>query len=68
MNMPGAASTVAPAARARVLSPLRSERAARCRATSEDEQAVSTVTAGPCRPRVKAMRPEATLVVVPVST
>ena len=33
-------------------SPRRSACAARCRATSEEEQAVSTVTAGPSRPRV----------------
>ncbi len=52
MNMPGAASTVAPPARASELSPERSERAARWSATSEEEQAVSTVTAGPSRPRV----------------
>ena len=33
-------------------SPCRSACAARCSATSDDEQAVSTVTAGPSRPRV----------------
>jgi hypothetical protein len=38
-----------------------------CSATSEDEQAVSTVTAGPSRPKLYATRPETTLVVVPVS-
>ena len=52
MNMPGVAITVTPPASASVHSPLRSAWAARCRATSEDEQAVSTVTAGPSRPRV----------------
>ncbi len=52
MNMPGAESTVAPPASASEHSPERSAWAARCRATSEEEQAVSTVTAGPSRPRV----------------
>ncbi len=35
-------------------------------ATREDEQAVSTVTAGPSKPRLYAIRPDTTLVVVPV--
>ena len=42
--------TVTPPARARSHSPDRSACAARCSATSDDEQAVSTVTAGPSRP------------------
>ena len=46
-NVAGVAMTVTPPARARSHSPLRSAWAARCRATSDDEQAVSTVTAGP---------------------
>ncbi len=41
-----------PPARARSLSPLRTDRQARWRATREDEQAVSTVTAGPSKPKV----------------
>ncbi|ONK15968.1 hypothetical protein STBA_68150 [Streptomyces sp. MP131-18] len=49
-NMPGEAMTAAPPARAMVHSPFRSDCAARCRATSDEEHAVSTVTAGPSRP------------------
>jgi hypothetical protein len=49
-NTEGVAITVAPPASARSHSPLRSAWAARWTATSEDEQAVSTVTAGPSRP------------------
>ncbi|PSK61810.1 hypothetical protein B0E53_06286 [Micromonospora sp. MH33] len=51
-NMPGAAISAAPPASAMSHSPARSACAARCRATSEEEQAVSTVTAGPSRPKV----------------
>ncbi|GAB7072231.1 hypothetical protein JCM18897A_00880 [Streptomyces sp. JCM 18897] len=47
----GLAMTVTPAARAREHSPARSDWAARCRATREEEQAVSTVTAGPTAPK-----------------
>ncbi len=50
MNSSGVASTATPPARARSLSPERSDCAARCIATSEEEQAVSTVTAGPSKP------------------
>ncbi len=66
--MPGVDITVAPPASASPHSPRRSARAARCTATSDDEQAVSTVSAGPSRPSVYAIRPETTLGVVPVST
>ncbi|GAA3117276.1 hypothetical protein GCM10020254_75130 [Streptomyces goshikiensis] len=52
VKVPGVDMTVTPPARARVHSPLRRAWAARWTATSEDEQAVSTVTAGPSRPRV----------------
>ncbi len=52
MNASGVAMTVAPPARAIVHSPWRSACTARCRATSEEEQAVSTVTAGPSSPSV----------------
>ncbi|ARX88032.1 hypothetical protein SMD44_07518 [Streptomyces alboflavus] len=58
--------TVTPPASARSQSPARSACAARCRATSDDEQAVSTVTAGPSNPKVYAMRPVATLPEPPV--
>ena len=50
VKTPGVASTVTPPARASVHSPPRSAWAARCIATSEEEQAVSTVIAGPSRP------------------
>ncbi|CAM5551655.1 hypothetical protein SANTM175S_08271 [Streptomyces antimycoticus] len=39
----------------------RSACTARCSATSDDEHAVSTVTAGPSRPKVYATRPDTTL-------
>ncbi len=59
--------TVTPPARAMSHSPPRSAWAARCTATSEDEQAVSTVTAGPSSPKVYDTRPEMTLCAPPVS-
>ncbi len=51
-NIPGVDITATPPASASEHSPSRSAPAARCSATSDDEQAVSTVTAGPSRPRV----------------
>ncbi len=51
-NGPGVAITVTPPARAMSHSPNRSPWTARCSATREDEQAVSTVTAGPSSPKV----------------
>ncbi|RGC65731.1 hypothetical protein C5N14_27180 [Micromonospora sp. MW-13] len=51
-NMPGSAIRATPPASARSHSPPRSAWAARCRATRDDEQAVSTVTAGPSSPKV----------------
>ncbi len=42
-------------------SPSRRPWQARCKATSDDEQAVSTATLGPCAPRKYESRPEATL-------
>ncbi|GES10240.1 hypothetical protein Amac_038370 [Acrocarpospora macrocephala] len=68
MNGPGLAITVTPPASASEQSPPRSACAARCIATSDDEQAVSTVTAGPSRPSVYETRPVATLPVLPVPT
>ncbi len=62
----GVAITVTPPARASSHSPLRSACTARCRATSEDEQAVSTETAGPSSPKVYESRPASTLAEVPV--
>ncbi len=50
-NALGPAMTVTPPASAMEHSPLRSACTARCRATSEDEQAVSMVTAGPSKPK-----------------
>ncbi len=51
-NTSGAPITETPAASASEHSPARSACAARCRATSEEEHAVSTVSAGPIRPIV----------------
>jgi hypothetical protein len=51
-NAPGVAITVTPPTRARSHSPVRSARTAQCSATSDAEQAVSTVTAGPSKPNV----------------
>ena len=48
----GVAMTVTPPASASEHSPCRSACAARWSATSADEQAVSTVTAGPSKPKV----------------
>ncbi|GES10229.1 hypothetical protein Amac_038260 [Acrocarpospora macrocephala] len=68
MNASGVAMTVAPPASARSHSPERSACAAMCIATSDDEHAVSTVTAGPSNPSVYEIRPVATLAAVPVPT
>src|SRR5579859_3602919 len=65
-NAPGEDITVAPPASAIVHSPLRSACTARCRATSDEEHAVSTETAGPSRPKVYESRPETTLAALPV--
>ncbi|GID94507.1 hypothetical protein Adi01nite_39190 [Amorphoplanes digitatis] len=62
----GVAITVTPPASASEHSPLRSACAARCSATSDDEHAVSTVSAGPSSPRAYDTRPEMTLAVRPV--
>ncbi len=67
MNASGVDSTVAPPASASSHSPERSDCAARCSATSDDEHAVSTVTAGPSRPKVYASLPDSTLAAPPVS-
>ncbi|CAM4263709.1 Secreted protein [Kibdelosporangium persicum] len=66
VNMPGPDITVTPPARASEHSPRRRDSTARCTATNEDEQAVSTVRAGPSRPKVYATRPDTTLVMLPV--
>jgi hypothetical protein len=57
-----------PPASAMVHSPARSAWIAQCSATSDDEHAVSTVTAGPSRPKVYATRPDAMLPALPVPT
>ena len=67
MNARGVAMTVTPPASASVHSPDRSAWQARCSATSEDEHAVSTVTAGPSSPSTYDTRPEITLAALPVS-
>jgi hypothetical protein len=59
--------TVTPPTRAREHSPDLSAAEAVCNATNDDEHAVSTVTAGPSKPKKYANRPDATLVVFPVS-
>ena len=64
-NSVGVDSTVTPPASASEHSPRRSDCAARCSDTSDDEHAVSTVTAGPSKPNVYAIRPDATLPAVP---
>ncbi|RGC65108.1 hypothetical protein C5N14_30360 [Micromonospora sp. MW-13] len=61
----GVGMTVTPPASARSHSPDRSACTARWSATSEDEQAVSSVTAGPSKPNVYATRPEAMLPTFP---
>ncbi len=48
----GVPITATPPARAMVHSPLRSDWIAQCSATNDEEQAVSTVTAGPSSPKV----------------
>ncbi|EOD64309.1 hypothetical protein H480_32488 [Amycolatopsis vancoresmycina DSM 44592] len=58
--------TVTPPASARSHSPRRSACTARCSATSDDEHAVSTVSAGPSRPNTYDSRPDATDDVPPV--
>src|SRR6185312_555178 len=50
VNTAGVVITVTPPARARDDSPLRSDPHAKWVATSDDEQAVSRVIAGPCNP------------------
>src|SRR3954447_22571864 len=66
-NTNGVGITETPPARATEHSPARNAEHAQCIATSDEEQAVSTVTAGPSRPSVYATRPDATLTAVPVS-
>ncbi len=66
-NASGVDITVTPPARARVHSPARSAWAARCSDTRDDEHAVSTVTAGPSRPKVYERRPDTTLAAMPVA-
>jgi hypothetical protein len=63
----GPASTVTPPASAIEHSPERTACEARCSATADDEQAVSTDTDGPSSPSAYEIRPDSTLVVVPVS-
>ncbi|GAA0444578.1 hypothetical protein GCM10009544_04180 [Streptomyces stramineus] len=66
-NGVGVAITVTPPASASEHSPDRSDCTAMCSATSDDEQAVSTVTAGPSKPKVYDTRPETTLIELPMS-
>ncbi len=55
-----------PPARAIEHSPARNAWAAKCNATSDDEHAVSTLTAGPSKPSTYEIRPDATLEIAPV--
>ncbi|GAA4468605.1 hypothetical protein GCM10023170_082780 [Phytohabitans houttuyneae] len=66
-NSAGVAMTAIPPAKASEHSPERSACAARWSATSDAEQAVSTVTAGPSRPSRYETRPEMTLADAPVT-
>ena len=50
VKIPGSTITITPPARASSHSPARTAWLARCSATSAEEHAVSTVTAGPSRP------------------
>src|SRR5580704_445522 len=67
VNTIGVDITVTPPTSASEHSPARSDWAARCSATSDDEHAVSTLTAGPSSPNVYATRPDVTLAAPPVS-
>ena len=51
-NTAGLAINATPPAKASEHSPARNDCTARCSATNDDEQAVSTVTAGPSNPKV----------------
>ncbi len=68
MSGPGVDITLTPPTSASEHSPPRSACVARCRATSEDEHAVSTVSAGPSSPRVYDSRPDTALAAIPVPT
>ena len=66
MKPDGARIRLTPAASATRHSPARRLWHARCNATSDDEHAVSTDIAGPCRPSTYAMRPDTMLCAKPV--
>src|SRR4051812_28552561 len=66
-NRDGVAITVVPPASASSHSRRLNVWHARCSATSDEEHAVSTDTAGPSSPNVYARRPDATLGTLPVS-
>ncbi|CAM5726239.1 hypothetical protein SGLAM104S_03888 [Streptomyces glaucescens] len=68
MNATGVDMTATPPATASEHSRRRSACTASCRATSDEEHAVSTVTAGPSRPRKYDRRPESTAPEPPVTT
>ncbi|CAM4075604.1 hypothetical protein MYBA111488_00585 [Mycobacterium basiliense] len=63
----GSSMIMQPPAKARSLSPACKLRQARCTASKLDEQAVSTVKAGPRSPIAYDTRPEAMLNAVPVN-
>lgn len=60
-TIPAPSAQPAPPASARSHSPARSDCPAQCSATSDDEHAVSTVTAGPSRPKMPDTRPDSPL-------
>jgi hypothetical protein len=66
MNVFGVAITVDPPANTIEHSPDRNAWTAKCKATSDDEHAVSTVTAGPSNPKAYDTRPETRLPALPV--
>src|ERR1051325_9504331 len=67
MLISGTSTRFTPPARARLDSRAQRLWQARCTATSEDEQAVSTVRLGPWRSRRYESRPATTLLMVPVT-
>ncbi len=63
----GSSSNAQPPANASSLSPSCRLRQARCTAIRPEEHAVSNVIAGPCRPSAWEIRPDATLLLRPVT-
>src|ERR1700751_3498033 len=66
-NGSGASNTLTPPARTKSASPARKLWQARCTATNDDEQAVSTAIDGPLKPNMYERRPAAALNEFPVA-